>query len=99
MRNEIGFMEDNLEVITGQQLHLEVPEQGVFDYEAAKVFAVSGVSYILCLRLSQEREAYLLKADDLGDGWWNIIDIEDDSEWERASQASGYQAFTDVLHR
>ncbi|ARU59896.1 hypothetical protein CBW65_01595 [Tumebacillus avium] len=63
------------------------------------MFAVSGVSYILCLRLSEAREAYLLKADDLGEGWWNIIDIEDDSEWESARQASGYQAFTDVLHR
>ncbi|TCP53946.1 hypothetical protein EV586_105292 [Tumebacillus sp. BK434] len=99
MRNEIGFMEDKLEVITGQQLHLEVPEQGVYDYEAAKVFAAAGVSYILCLRLSPGREAYLLKADDLGEGWWNIIDIEDDSEWERARQASGYQDFTGVLHR
>ncbi|ASS74350.1 hypothetical protein CIG75_04705 [Tumebacillus algifaecis] len=99
MRNEIGFMEDNLEVIIGQQLHLEVPDQGVYDYEAVRVFVANETSYILCLRLSENREAYLLKADDLGDGWWNIIDIIDDGEWGTARHASDYTAITDVLHR
>jgi hypothetical protein len=99
MRNEIGFMEEDLDVITGQQLHLEIPNEGVYDYTAEKVFQANGESCILCLRVSEAREAYLLKAVDLGDGWWNIIDIEDDKEWEAARDASGYREYTEILHR
>ncbi len=99
MRNEIGFMEDNLEVITGQQLHLEVENEGVYDYQAARVFQADGGWYILCLRLSPGREGYLLRANDLGGGWWNIVDIEEDREWENARDQSGYEQETDVLHR
>ena len=101
VRNEIGYMEDRIEEIVGQQLHLEVENVGVYDFEAVKVFQVGGASYILNLCVSREHtgEGYLLRADDLGDGWWNVVEITDDTEWERAKAASGWQEKTTVVHR
>ena len=99
MRNEIGIMEDNIANMLGSQLHLEVENEGVYDYEAAHLFKVGGVQYLLGLRLSEGREGYLMRLDDLGDGWWNLVDIEDDAEWERAMDASAWQQHTEIVHR
>lgn len=96
MRNEIGLMEENVHNVVGQQLHLEVTDQGVYDYNAVKLFTVEETKYILALRISPEREGYLLKLVDLGDDWYTLCDIEDDAEWERAREVS---AHTDILHR
>ncbi|PWK13361.1 DUF1292 domain-containing protein [Tumebacillus permanentifrigoris] len=96
MRNEIGLMEENLHNLVGQQLHLEVTDHGVYDYDIAKLFEAEETKYILAQRLSPEREGYLLKLIDLGDDWYTLCDIEDDAEWERARAAS---AHTDTLHR
>ena len=99
MRNEIGLMEEDLDNVIGQQLHLEVEGQGVFDYTAAKLFRLQDRAYLLALRLSQEKEGYLLTFDDLGDGWYTLRDITDDSEWETAKAASGWETLTGVVHR
>ncbi|KEO84585.1 DUF1292 domain-containing protein [Tumebacillus flagellatus] len=96
MRNEIGLMEENLDNLVGQQLHLEINDQGVFDYDIVKLFAVNNTRYLLAQRLSDEREGYLMKLDDLGDDWYTLRDIEDDAEWEAVRAASEY---TGVLHR
>ena len=99
MRNEIGLMEDRLENVIGQQLHLEIDGQGVFDYEAAKLFAVQERTYLLTLRLSPQKEGYLMAFDDLGDGWYTLRDILDDNEWQAVKDASGWEDYTGVVHR
>jgi hypothetical protein len=99
VRNEIGFMEDNAEEILGKQLHLEIENEGVHDYDTFKLFQMDGVHYVLCLRISEGREGYLLTLEDLGDGWWTVKDIEDDAEWERALGASGWKEHTIIVHR
>jgi hypothetical protein len=99
MRNEIGIMEDNIENMLGSQLHLEVENEGVHDYDAAHLFEVGGMHYLLCLRLSEGREGYLMRLDNLGDGWWNLVDIEDDTEWERVREASAWKEHTEIVHR
>lgn len=101
VRNEIGYMEDHIESIVGQQLHLEVETVGVYDFEAAQVFKQDNRAYILCRCVSEGRvgEGYLLRADDLGDGWWNIVDITEDAEWENVTAASGWQEQLSILHR
>lgn len=101
VRNEIGYMEDRIESIIGQQLHLEVEEVGVYDFEAVQVIQEDGRAYLLCRCVSEGRvgEGYLLRADDLGGGWWNIIDITEDAEWERVKAASQWQKQLSILHR
>jgi hypothetical protein len=99
VRNEIGYMEDSIEKVLGKQLHLEVNDFGVHDYEAFKLFDVDGTSYLLCLCISEGREGFLLKVEDLGDGWFTLQDIEDDAEWERVKQAAGWEEHTIVVHR
>ncbi|MBL0386038.1 DUF1292 domain-containing protein [Tumebacillus sp. ITR2] len=96
MRNEIGLMEENLDNLIGQQLHLEINDHGVFDYDIVKLFTLNNTRYVLAERISDEREGYLMKLDDLGDDWYTLLDIVDDAEWEIAREASGY---TKVLHR
>lgn len=92
-------MEDRVEDILNKQLHLEIENEGVHDYDVFKLFDVEGVHYVLCLRISEGREGYLLKMEDLGDGWWTVKDIEDDVEWERVRAASNWQEHTIIVHR
>lgn len=92
-------MEDSLEDILGKQLHLEVNDFGVNDYDAFKLFEAAGTHYLLCLCISEGREGFLLKVEDLGGGWYTIKDIEDDAEWQRAKEASGWKEHTVVVHR
>lgn len=99
MRNEIGLMEDRLENMLGQQLHLEVEGHGVFDYEAAKLVYVQERAYLLALRLTPQKEGYLMAFDDLGDGWYTLRDILDENEWQAVKDASGWEEHTGVLHR
>jgi hypothetical protein len=99
VRNEIGFMEDSVEEILGKQLHLEIENEGVHDYDTFQLFQVDSVNYVLCLRISEGREGYLLKMEELGDGWWTVKDIVDDAEWERARDASNWQEHTIIVHR
>ncbi|HEU4965550.1 MAG TPA: DUF1292 domain-containing protein [Bacilli bacterium] len=99
VRNEIGFMEESLDAILGKQLHLEVNAVGVDDYDAFHLFEVDGTHYLLCLSVSEGRNGFLMKVEDLGGGWYTIKDIEDDAEWERAKAASHWQDHTPVVHR
>ncbi|MCX7571160.1 hypothetical protein OS242_14505 [Tumebacillus sp. DT12] len=99
MRNEIGLMEDCLENVVGQQLHLEIEGHGVFDYEGAKLFFIQERAYLLALRLTPQQEGYLMTFDDLGDGWYTLRDILDEQEWQTAKDASGWEDYTGVLHR
>ena len=99
MKNEIGLMEENIDNLLGQQLHLEVEGEGVYDYEVAKLFRQGGALYLLATRLSEGREGYLMRLDDLGDHWWTLLDIEDDGEWEQARGASEWERFTTIVHR
>ena len=99
MKNEIGLLEENIESIIGQQLHLEITDQGVYDYDVTKLFKQDGRLYLLATRISPEKEGYLMRVDELGDGWWTIVDIEDDSEWERVRSVSGCADYTTVVHR
>lgn len=99
MKNEIGLLEDNIESLLGQQLHLEVTDQGVYDYDVVNLFKQDGRLYLFATRISPEKEGYLMRVDELGDGWWTIVDIEDDSEWEQVRSASGWEEHTTVVHR
>ena len=99
MKNEIGLLEENIESLLGQQLHLEITDQGVYDYDVVKLFRQDGRLYLLAVRLSPEKEGYLMRIDELGDGWWTVVDIEDDSEWEQVRSASGWEVHTTVVHR
>lgn len=99
MRNEIGLMEENLQNLIGQQLHLEITDQGVYDYEVVKLFNLEKTNYLLALRISEEREGYLMKFEDLGDDWYTLCDIEDDAEWQHAKSVSNFAEETSILHR
>jgi hypothetical protein len=99
MKNEIGLLEENIESLIGQQLHLEITDQGVYDYNVTKLFVQDGRLYLFATRISPEKEGYLMRIEELGDGWWTIVDIEDDTEWERVRSASGCEDYTTVVHR
>jgi hypothetical protein len=99
VRNEIGMMEDRIENVIGQQLHLEIKGQGVYDYVAVKLFLWQEAYYLLLTRLSPLQEGYLMRIDDLGDGWFTVQDIADDAEWEQAKSASGWEEYSPLVHR
>ena len=99
MKNEIGLLEENIESLLGQQLHLEVTQEGVHDYDVVKLFRLDERLYLLATRISPEKEGYLMRVDELGDDWYTLVDIDDNGEWERVRDASGWEDYTTVVHR